>query len=162
MTKMEKTKTMKRVQFAPLCDMYIVDDLSKSQYKDEIYWSTDELTKFKMNTRSLIHYISSNEKDLHKIKNVFGLEKHLSAQLSFEYMQRRINLKRAVLQEARRQQARPSNVDVDADLLARKSALYSDWAREKARTSALVLLLDEQESSYATATAAQYSKLLLL
>ena len=82
-----KTKTKKRVQFAPLCDMYIVDDLSKSQYKDEIYWSTDELTKFKMNTRSLIQYLSMNEQDLHKVKNVFGLEKHLSAQLSFEYMQ---------------------------------------------------------------------------
>ena len=154
MTKMEKTKTKKRVQFAPLCDMYIIDDLSKSQYKDEIYWSTDELTKFKMNTRSLIHYISLNEQDLHKVKNVFGLEKHLSAQLSFEYMQRRINLKRAVLQEARRPH-------VDVEILARKSELYSNWAREKARTSALVLLLDEQES-YATATAAQYSKLLLL
>ena len=145
---------MKRVQFAPLCDMYIVDDLSKSKYKDEIYWSTDELTKFKLNTRSLIHYLSLNEQDLHKVKNVFGLEKHLSAQLSFEFMQRRIIFMRAVLQEARRPQ-------VDAKRLARKSELYSSWAREKARTSALVLLLDEQES-YATATAAQYSKLLLL
>eukprot|EP01083_Nonionella_stella_P236419 830379_1 len=152
-------KTKKRVQFAPLCDMYIVDDLSKSQYKDEIYWSTDELNKFKMN-RSLIHYLSLNEQDLHKIKNVFGLEKHLSAQLSFEYMQRRINLKRAVLQEARRQQStstgRPSHVD--ADILARKSEMYSNWARQRARTSALVLFLDEE--SYATA--AQYSEMLLL
>ena len=154
MTKIIKTKTMKRVQFAPLCDMYIVDDLSKSQYKDEIYWSTDELTKFKMNTRSLIQYLSMNEQDLHKVKNVFGLEKHLSAQLSFEFMQRRIIFMRAVLQEARRPH-------VDAEKLARKSETYSGWAREKARTSALVLLLDEQES-YATATAAQYSKLLLL
>jgi len=153
MTKIMKTKTIKRVQFAPLCDMYIVDDLSKSQYKDEIYWSTDELNEFKLNTRSLIHYLSMNEQELHKIKNVFGLEKHLSAQLSFEYMQRRIILKRAVLQEARRPH-------VDAEMLARKSEIYSSWAREKAQTSALVLLLDEE--SYATATAAQYSKLLLL
>ena len=160
MTKIRKTKTMKRVQFAPLCDMYIIDDLSKSQYKDEIYWSTDELNEFKLNTRSLIEYLSLNEQDLHKIKNVFGLEKHLSAQLSFEYMQRRIIFKRAVLKEARRQRSRPPS-HVDADILARKSETYSSWAREKARTSALVLLLDEQES-YATATAAQYSKLLLL
>jgi len=112
-----------------------------AKYKDVIYWSTDELNEFKMNTRSLIEYLSLNEQDLHKIKNVFGLEKHLSAQLSFEYMQRRIIFKRAVLKEARRQRSRPPS-HVDADILARKSETYSSWAREKARTSALVLLLE--------------------
>ena len=153
-----KATNMKQVCFAPMSITYLVDNLSKSPYKQDIWYSPEQMDTFNSNAQSLVHYLQQlKEKDLKNITNMFGLEKHLTVQLNLEFALRRIKLKRVVLDH----QARGKTTGypyADADVLAQKSKKNSNWARERARTSALVLSLDEE----CQATAAQYCQILLL
>ena len=148
---------MKQVCFAPMSIIYLVDNLSNSPYKHDIWYSPEEMDTFNSNAQCLVHYLQQlKEKELKNITNMFGFEKHLTVQLNIEFAIRRIKLKRVVLDRARRKTTgRPY---VDADILAQKSRRNSSWARERAYTSALVLSLDEE----CQANAAQYCQILLL
>ena len=151
------TSNMKQVCFAPMSITYLVDNLSNSQYKQDIWWSPDEMDTFNSNAQSLVHYLQQlKEKDLKNITNMFGLEKYLTVQLNIEFSIRRIKLKRVVLDQARRKTT--GHPYADADILAQMSKKNSNWAQKRARTSALVLSLDEE----CQANAAQYCQILLL
>ena len=150
-------ENMKQVCFAPMSIIYLVDNLSSSSYKQDIWYSPEEMDTFNSNAQCLVHYLQQlKEKDLKNITNMFGLEKHLTVQLNIEFAIRRIKLKRVVLDQARRKTT--GHPYADADILAQRSKKYSNWARKRARTSALVLSLDEE----CQATAAQYWQILLL
>jgi len=153
------TINMKQVWFAPMSTIYVVDNLSNSPYKQAIWYSPEQMDTFNSNAQNLVHYLQQlKEKDLKQITNMFGLEKHLTVQLNIEFAIRRIKLKRVVLDQARRRKTTGYPYADDADILAQKSMKNSKWARERARTSALVLSLDEE----CHATAAQYCQILLL
>jgi len=154
------TINMKQVWFAPMSTIYVVDNLSNSPYKHDIWYSPEEMDTFNSNAQSLVHYLQQlKEKDLKNITNMFGLEKHLTVQLNIEFAIRRIKLKRVVLDldQARRRKT-TGHTYADANILAQTSKKYSHWARKRAHTSALVLSLDEE----CQANAAQYCQILLL
>lgn len=128
----------RRVRFAEACQLYSVSKLTN---KHEIWFARDETDLFKAeatrSTRTVQLQISQDQEPT--ASNILGLEKHLTIQLTAEYMVRRERLASRVLNEALRQRLYGVK---DMDRMRRTSAQCSEWARERARASALFLEQD--------------------
>ena len=150
------SKQVKKVRFNELSEMVLVDDLRRSEYKNELWFSKQELDEVKQSTRRLIfHLVTRAEAHGCQASHVLGFEKFLSIDLMHEFKIRRQTLFREVLSQAHRQ-CLPSSMDErsklivqlhHADKLARLSEIHSKWARCKARLSALVLELDQENAT---------------
>lgn len=154
-----KQVIQKQVRFNDMSEMVLVDDLRRSEYKNELWFTKQELVDIKQSTRRLIfHLVTRAEGHGGQASHVLGFEKFLSPDLTQEYKIRRQTLFLEVLSEHHRQYI-PSSMDErskvivsmhHADKLARLSEMHSNWARVKARLSALVLELDQENATMAT------------
>ena len=146
----------KQVRFNEMSEMFLVDDLRLSEYKNELWFTKQELGDIKQATRRLIfHVVTRAEAHGSQASHVLGFEKFLSPDLMHEYKIRRQTLFHEVLSEAHCQFL-PSSMNErskvivqlhHADKLARLSEMHSKWARCKARLSALVLELDQENAT---------------
>ena len=134
--------------------MAIVDNLSLSREQTTNLWySEGETDLFKAWFSHRVREVRSQLADHCVIIDeegvtinaaaILGLEKHLKPQLTAEYRDRRLALRRAVLAEQRWHHA--SQIPHSARL-AMVSAQHSQWARERARAAALFLEQDVKMS----------------
>ena len=142
--------------------MAVVDPLSK--WASKLWYSSEEIDLFKESFSKDVHMFhlqigdqkAASGKELTTIDaaTILGLEKYLSPEIATEYKNRRIALRRVVLEEHRWHRA--LQIPHSARLTT-LSAQKSRWAREKARAAALFLeqdvLQDFQEMNLCTKTA---------
>ena len=143
------TKQQRRpsVTFSETSQLILVRNLSSNA---GLWYTPDELETYKrdMALYRRIVRLSISKRFTPSASDILGLEKFLTPQLTQEYANRRcIHIKR-VLEEARMQDAHGKGLprsNQDIKRLARMSAAYSKWARERARAAALFLAQDQEE-----------------
>ena len=147
------TKQQRRpsVTFSETSQLILVRNLSSNAPdKYDLWYTPYELETYKrdMALYTRIVRLSISKRFTPSASDILGLEKFLTPQLTQEYANRRyIHIKR-VLEEARMQDAHGKGVprsNQDIKRLARMSAAYSKWARERARAAALFLAQDQEE-----------------
>ena len=153
-------RPQRRVRFSELSSMFLIQRLSDCYptAKSDLWFSPDEVDQFKANLPChirLVRYHVAKEYEL-SASDILGLEKFLTLRLTEEYKSRRSELSNEVLKECRgqQQQRRRSSVssgtaatsqDDAVKILARVSARNSQWARERARASALFLEQEQED-----------------
>jgi len=129
--------------------MCLVENLSLRDDASNLWYTKEETDLFKARLSPQVHnvrsYLEENSALLDEelitvdAAAILGLEKYLSCELTVEYKNRRLLLKRAVLEEDRWQRS----VQIPhLERLAFISAKNSRWARERARAAALFLEQD--------------------
>ena len=129
--------------------VFDVPSLTKEQ-ESNLWYSTEETDRLKARHSHRVqevrlqleaHSALLNEEGITiSAAAILGLEKYLTPELTAEYKERRLALKRAVLAEHRRH--RVMRVPQSTARLAMISAKHSRWARERARAAALFLEQD--------------------
>ena len=135
--------------------MRLVKNLSQSQEQaSKLWYSQEEIDQFEgrfsLSVQRFRSQLRQNFALLDKggvtinVAALLGLEKHLTPELTAEYMKRRVDLQRAVLAEHRQHRAMliPHATATATARLAKVSAQHSRWARERARASAVLLEQD--------------------
>ena len=144
-TKNNNTKT-KKVRISNRSIIYLIENLSLRDDASDLWYTEEETDLFKAWLSPQVHnvrsYLVENsallDEELTTVDAaaILGLEKYLSTELTVEYKNRRLLLKRAVLEEDRWQRS----VQIPhPERLAFISAKNSRWARERARAAALFL-----------------------
>ena len=130
--------------------MCLIENLSLREDASNLWYTKEETDLFKAWLSPQVHNVRSylEEKNSALLDEelitvdaaaILGLEKYLSTELTVEYKNRRLLLKRAVLEEDRWQRS----VQIPhPERLAFISAKNSRWARERARAAALFLEQD--------------------
>lgn len=152
-------RPQRRVRFSELSSMFFIQRLSDCYptAKSELWFSPDEVDQFKANLPChirLVRYHVAKEYEL-SASDILGLEKFLTLRLTEEYKIRRSEVTNEVLKECRRQRRRSSmsssgtsattSQDDAVKIVARVSARNSQWARERARASALFLEQEQED-----------------
>ena len=151
MTATATTRSNKQVRFSNRSHEAVVDRLSLCQEQaSNLWYSREETDLFKASLPRRVRDVRSQLKVDHgalldeelvtiDAAAILGLEKYLSREITNEYKIRRLALRRAVLEEHRRNHA----LDIaHTARLAKISAVHSQWARERARAAALFLEYD--------------------
>ncbi len=126
--------------------MSLVEDLSLRDDASDLWYTQEETDLFKAWLSHQVHNVRSHLEENSALLDeelisvdaaaILGLEKYLSCELTAEYKNRRLLLKRAVLEEHRWQ----CTVQIPhPERLAMIAAKNSRWARERARAAALFL-----------------------
>ena len=141
----------KQVRFSDKSHMRLVKNLSQSREQaSKLWYSQEEIDQFEgrfsLSVQQVRSQLRQNSALLDKgcvtinVAAILGLEKHLSSELTAEFMKRRVDLRRAVLAEHR--QHRAMLIPRATARLATVSAQHSRWARERASTAAALLEQD--------------------
>ena len=136
----------KKVRFSNRSVMSLVENLSLRDDASNLWYTQEETDLFKAWLSHQVHNVRSHLEENSALLDeelitvdaaaILGLEKYLSCELTAEYKNRRLLLKRAVLEEHRWQRS----VQIPhPERLAFISAKNSRWARERARAAALFL-----------------------
>ena len=148
---MTTPRSEKQVRFSNKSQMRLVKNLSQSKEQaSKLWYSQEEIDQFKwrfsLSVQQIRSQLRQNSDLLDKgcvtinVAALLGLEKHLSSELTAEFMKRRVDLRRAVLAEHRQHSA--MLIPRATARLATVSAQHSRWARERARAAAVLLEQD--------------------
>ena len=148
---MTTPRSEKQVRFSNKSQMRLVKNLSQSKEQaSKLWYSQEEIDQFKwrfsLSVQQIRSQLRQNSDLLDKgcvtinVAALLGLEKHLSSELTAEFMKRRVDLRRAVLAEHRQHSA--MLIPRATARLATVSAQHSRWARERASTAAALLEQD--------------------
>ena len=133
--------------------MCLVNNLSLSREQaSNLWYSEDEIENFKARFFGRVREVRSQLRQNSTLLDgggatinaaaILGFEKHLTTELTAEYMKRRDALNKAVLAEHRQHRAMPLLIPRATERLATVSAQHSRWARERARAAAVLLEQD--------------------
>ena len=142
------SKRITRVRISSTSEMAFIKDLAQSPYKQQLWYTTDELDEFKYNSffsRTMVRHIVAMG-ELPSVSAVLGMEKFLTRELTDEYVFRRKKFLRAILNEAKSQNKASRQGDTQhVDRLASIACENSKWARDRARMAALFLDQDVEK-----------------